>query len=465
MQKTEIKFGTDGFRGIIAKEFTFDTVERIIKAIILFIKNQNTNKNTVIVGFDSRFMANIFAEFVAQILKNSGFNVILSSNVVPTPIVAYCAKYYPNSIGAIMLTASHNPKEYQGIKFISSYGGPATKEITDEILKYLDKKIKHEKNGKITKKRLENSYFKHLEEIIDFDLIKKNQPKIIYDGLFSSSIGYFNKILDIHNIQYKSYNMFYSSDFGGGLPEPKPKYMKHAENGYITVANDGDADRYGIIDECGNYVSPNIIMALLLKYLIETKKAKQDGFMIKTVGVSNIVDIMAKKLNIKTITTPVGFKWISEKMRENKTVLAGEDSGGLSVGNHIPEKDGIFANLLIIEMLAYKNKPLNVLVKELKEYLGYEFFVDRVDIKLKNSKYAQNLMEKFDNFNEISSYKIKNKLTIDGIKIFLDDALTSLLIRKSGTEPLLRFYIESNETEKLNNIKKFVQKESILDFN
>ena len=289
MEKTVIKFGTDGFRGIIAREFTFETVERIIKAICLYIQKLNDDKKTIIVGYDPRFMANDFAKFCAELLKKYGFSVVLSSKVVPTPIVAYCAKYYPNSIGAIMLTASHNPKEYQGIKFIPNYAGPATKEITDEILKYVDIEIDEILGGEIITKDLEEEYFSHLEKVVDFNVIKNNQPKIIFDGLYSSSIGYFDKLLDKFEIKYEKYNMYHSSDFGGGLPEPKPKFMKNHKEGYVVLANDGDADRYGVIDEKGNYISPNIVMAMLLKYL--SKKGKT-GKMIKTVGVSNIVDVV-----------------------------------------------------------------------------------------------------------------------------------------------------------------------------
>lgn len=453
MQKTIIKFGTDGFRGIIAKEFTFETVERITKAISLYLKNLNSDKNTIIVGYDPRFMARDFAQFAAELLKKYGFKVILSKKVVPTPIVAYCAKYYPNSIGAIMFTASHNPKEYQGIKFIPNYAGPATKEITDKILKYLDKEIEIKNQGKIIEENLEDDYFKHLENIIDFETIKNNQPKIIYDGLYSASVGYFDKILDKHNIKYEAFNLFHSSDFGGGLPEPKEKFMKHKKEGYITVANDGDADRYGVIDEKGNYISPNIILAMLLKYLVSKGKK---GSMIKTVGVSNAVEVAAKKLNIKTITTPVGFKWLSEQMRKNETILAGEDSGGLSTGEHIPEKDGLFANLLIIEMMAKENKTLNQLVKETNDFIGAIFHTDRVDIKLNDDKKVKEIQEKFKNFKNIASLEVKDKLETDGIKLFLKDGLTSLLIRKSGTEPLLRFYIESDKISNIDDIKKFI---------
>ena len=453
MKKTEIKFGTDGFRGIIAREFTFDTVERITNAISLYLKSLNLKEKTLIIGYDPRFMAIDFAKFSAELFKKAGFSVILSSKVVPTPVVAYCSKYYPDSIGAIMFTASHNPKEYLGMKFIPNYGGPATKEITDKIVSFVDKEIEFNGSGSIKIEALEEDYFKALEKIIDFDIIKSNSPKIIYDGLYSSSIGYFDKILDKHNIPFESYNMLYSSDFGGGLPEPKPKFMHHFKDGFITVANDGDADRYGVIDEKGNYISPNIVMAILLKYL--SKKGKK-GKMIKTVGVSRVVDIVAEKLNIETITTPVGFKWLSEAMRNTETILAGEDSGGLSVGGHIPEKDGILANLLIIEAMASTAKSLNELVSDIKAFVGCEFYTDRVDIKLENDKIANDLIEKFKKFDKIAGFKITEKQDIDGEKIFLDDGLSWILIRKSGTEPLLRFYIESDNIKKLEKIKSFI---------
>ena len=456
MEEVKIKFGTDGFRGIIARDFTFNTVEKIIKAIACYLKNLYKDKNTIIIGYDPRFMAVNFAKFCANLLKDFGFRVILSSKVVPTPIVAFCAKYYPDSIGAIMLTASHNPKEYQGIKFIPNYGGPAVNDITDEILKYLNINPKKSNKGEIIEKNLEDDYFLHIQKLINFDIIKNNTPNIIFDGLYSSSIGYFDKLLDMNGIKYESYNMYHSSDFGGGLPEPKQKFMKYYKDGFITLANDGDADRYGVIDEKGNYISPNIILAVLLKYL-SSKGHK--GKMIKTVGVSALVDVVAKKLNIETITTPVGFKWLGEAMRNNETILAGEDSGGLSIGAHIPEKDGILACLLILEMLADTNKTLNQLVFEIKEFAGCEFYTDRVDVKVDNeSKLA--LVDKFLSFNKIADYKICSKLSIDGTKLFLDDSKTSLLIRKSGTEPLLRFYIESDNKDKLNNIKEFVIKNS-----
>ncbi|MBQ8636002.1 phosphoglucomutase/phosphomannomutase family protein [bacterium] len=453
MDKTVITFGTDGFRGIIAREFTFETVERIISAINLYIKNSYKRERTILVGYDPRFMARDFAKFGANLLKNYGFKVVLSSKIVPTPIMAYQAKNYPDSIGAIMFTASHNPKEYQGIKFIPNYAGPATKKITDEILKYVDCTAEFKEGGTLIEKSFEEEYFKHLDNLIDFEAIKNNAPKIVFDGLYSASIGYFDKILDRHGIKYDSYNMYHSPDFGGGLPEPKPKFMKCKNKGYVTMANDGDADRYGVIDENGDYVSPNIVMAILLKYLHSQGKK---GHMIKTVGVSSLIDIVAQKLGIETITTPVGFKWLSEAMRKDETILAGEDSGGLSTGEHIPEKDGIYANLLILEAMAKENKKLTELVKDIMSFADCEFFTDRVDVELENSFNFERLMEKFNKIIQVFDMKIVSKMTIDGLKLFLEDNVSSLLIRKSGTEPLLRFYIESDSLEKVEKIKKFV---------
>ena len=454
--KVDITFGTDGYRGIIASEFTYETVERIINAINLYLKSLNSQKNTVIVGYDPRFMAHEFAKFCARLLKDFGFRVVLSSRIVPTPIVAYHAKYYPDSLGAIMLTASHNPPDYQGIKFIPNYGGPATSDITNEILKYVDKPASKSQQGEIVEEDLAQEYFKHIENIIDFKIIRKNQPKIIFDGLYSSSIGYFDELLKRNGILFESFNMHHDPLFGGGLPEPKEKFMHHRKDGYITVANDGDADRYGVIDEKGNYISPNIILSMLLKYL---SQKGYKGAMIKTVGVSNIVDVVSKKLDIKTITTPVGFKWLGAAMRQNETILAGEDSGGLSTGFHISEKDGIYANLLIIEMMSALNKPLYKLVDEIYEFAGAKFYTDRVDVKLKNKNIADKILKEYSAIKSVKDFQVKEKLELDGIKLQLNKGLTTLLIRKSGTEPLLRFYIESDNIDYLNELKKIIQEE------
>ncbi len=447
----KIKFGTDGFRGVMGKDFTENTVKTITRAIAEYLK-----EGVVIIGYDPRLNADKYAKFSANILAELGFDVMLSNRVVPTPVIAYAAKNVPNSSGAIMFTASHNPSEYLGIKFIPNYGGPATSDITRKIEEIIEDKIftLEKKDGSIVKKDFFEEYYKGIKTLIDFEAIRNNPPKIIYDGLFSASIGYFDEILKQEGIDFEIYNNKYDPNFGGFLPEPKKSFMKHSKEGYITVANDGDADRYGVLDEDGNWVSPNIIMAILLKYL---KEKNMEGALIKTTGVSQLVDVVAEKLNVRVIETPVGFKWIGAEMRMNKTILGGEDSGGLSTGGHISEKDGIYANLLIIEMLAKTNKTLKQLSKEIIEFAGVEFFQDRVDVKLTDELKKEELLERVFREEQFASQKIVNKTTIDGVKLHLEDNVTKILVRKSGTEPLLRFYIETNSISKLYGIKEFIK--------
>ena len=453
---TKIKFGTDGFRGILGKEFTIETVTKIVNAIAEYL-----GQGTVIIGYDPRQDADKYAKCAANILADFGFDVILSSKVVPTPVIAYMAKTTKNCAGALMFTASHNPPEYLGIKFIPNYGGPATNEITKEIENIIE--LKHHKfeksdktaDGSVIKKDFSVDYFEILEDLIDFDAIKNNPPKIIYDALFSASLGYFDEILKRNNIDFEIYNNKYDPNFGGFLPEPKEEFMHNKKEGFITFANDGDADRYGVIDEKGNYVSPNIVLAMLLKYLKETKK--YNGCMVKTVGVSQLVDVVAEKLNVEVIETPVGFKYLGEAMRMNKTILAGEDPGGLSTGDYISEKDGIYANLLILEMVSKLNKPLYQLKEEILEFAGVHFVQDRVDVKLSDDSKKEEIINEIKFLENFANQKVVKKSEIDGVKLYLEDEKTKILIRKSGTEPLLRFYIETDSNSKLNSIKEFIK--------
>lgn len=457
MATKKIEFGTDGFRGIIAGDFTFENVQKISHGIIKYLRDNLPDRKSILIGYDPRFMADEFARFCADIFVAAGYDTMLSNCVCPTPVLAYAATVAKNSAGAVMFTASHNPKNYLGMKFIPNYGGPATKQITDIIVKNIEEGYTAPfcGGGKIINSDFREVYFSHLESLIDFNTIKKANIKFIYDGLFSASIGTFDEILNRHGINYEIVNNHYDPNFGGFLPEPKEKFMHHKKNGFLTFANDGDADRYGVIDENGQWVSPNEILAILLKYLVENKNAQ--GKMIKTVGVSALVDVVSQKLNIETETTPVGFKWLSEKMRKCPAILAGEDSGGLSTGSHIPEKDGIYANLLILEMISTLQKPLCALRSELLEFAGVNFYCDRVDVKLEDKEQMCSLQQKFLQMFDIAGMQIYDVLKIDGAKFYLgEEKLSWVLMRPSGTEPLLRFYIESDSTETLDKIKEFI---------
>ena len=448
-----IVFGTDGWRAVVGRDFTAENVKRVTLAIGKYVADSFGFDKPILIGYDPRNKADTFSLQCAELLKNKGFNVFYSSRVVPTPVLAYNA--LAQNACAIMFTASHNPPEYLGMKFIPDYAGPATSDITDEIVLNIDKEFEGKAGGSLHKIDFANKYYEHLKTIIDYDLVRTLKTNIIFDGLYSASIGYFDKILDNENISYTSLHMYHDKDFGGGMPDPKPAFLKElilrvkAESNSIGLANDGDADRFGVINERGEYVSPNEIIAILLKHLLE--KGLQ-GAVVKTVGSSLLIDRVAEKLNVPVIETAVGFKHVGEAMRKNKVIIGGEESGGLSIQGHIPEKDGLLANLLVLEAMASSRKPLTNLQEEIYELAGCRFYTDRIDLKLDNREEIKTIIEKAKNLKSIAEYKVTSVDTKDGVKLMLGET-TKLLVRPSGTEPLLRIYFETDSMEKLNKIK------------
>ncbi len=477
----DIKFGTDGWRAIVGEDFTKENVELVSRAIGKYVFDNYGIYKTIIIGYDPRNMADEFSMLCAKTLANLGFKVLYSDKVVPTPVLAFNAKHLDAC--AIMFTASHNPPEYLGIKFIPDYAGPATKEITDEIVSNIGCEFETNVKGKLIMSDFSNAYFKRINQIIDFEKIKNGlkNTHILFDGLYSSSIGYFDKLLSSHDIKFDSIHMYHDPNFGGGMPEPKPQYMGEAieyvkfhnnpltlgegklalEGGYVAFANDGDADRFGVINENGEYVTPNEVMAILLMHLKQNKG--YDGCFVKTVAGSLMLDIVAQKLGVEVVETAVGFKHVGEAMRKYNPIIAGEESGGLSIQGHIPEKDGILANLLILEAMAYNNispcplgevrVSLAQMQKDLRDFVDCEFINTRVDKRLDNMDEVKPTIEKFAQMNDIAGMNIIRKDDKDGIKLYLEDNKTWILVRASGTEPLLRIYIESDSQDKIDNIK------------
>ena len=453
---TDIKFGTDGWRAVVGKEFNEENVSLVSKAIGKYVFDNYGIYKPIIIGYDPRNLADKFSMQCADILKDLGFKVLYSDKVVPTPVLAFNAKHLDAC--AIMFTASHNPPEYLGIKFIPDYAGPATKEITDEIVSNIGQNFESCSVGKVIMTDFSNSYFNFINKIIDFDKIRTNllSTHILFDGLYSSSIGYFDKLLSMNNVEFDSIHMYHDTNFGGGMPEPKPQYMNEAidyvksHNNYVAFANDGDADRYGVINENGEYVTPNEIMAILLMHLKNNKG--YNGCLVKTVAGSLMLDIVAQKLGVEVIETPVGFKHVGEAMRKYNPIIAGEDSGGLSIKGHIPEKDGILANLLILEAMANEQKTLVDIQQKLRDFAGCEFINTRVDKKLDNIEEVKSAIEKFSQMSDIAGMKITKKDYKDGVKLYLEDNKTWVLVRPSGTEPLLRIYIESDSQDKIKSI-------------
>ena len=452
---TQIKFGTDGWRAILNEDFTYENTDKVINGIATYVFNKSSFNKKIIVGYDPRNQADNFAFYIAEKLASFGFDVEASEKVIATPVLAYAA--LNQNAYAIMITASHNPPEYLGIKFIPPYGGPAEDSMVKEIVDNLEKTFENKAEVKTYKKVcFEEEYIEHIKKLIDFNVLKNIE--INYDGHHGAAAKLFKRLLDDNGIKNNSKNLERDINFGGHMPDPKEKYLPELKEqciktGLIGLSNDGDGDRFGVFNEKGEFVSANDIIALLVKHL---KSKGLNGVLAKTVGASSALNLYAKQNNIEVIETPVGFKWLGSAMRNNDVLIAGEESGGLSIKGHIPEKDGIIANLLIIEMLAKSGKKLYELQRELYSSLGRDFINDRVDLKLASKDEQQKIIDKFKTYENIGEYKITNKNTMDGLKLLLDDG-SWILIRKSGTEPLLRIYFESDKEEKITELETIVK--------
>ncbi len=467
---SSIRFGTDGWRAVIAEDFTFDNVVLVTKAVAGYIKIKYDPSKPVVIGYDTRFLADKFALRAAEILNKYGLNVKITCLDAPTPVVAFSAKHL-NSAGALMFTASHNPPEYCGIKYIPDYAGPATTDITDVIVENVKKLQNGDEsflpaptNSGITEKfDPKPAYMNVIKQLVDLDKIKQANIKIFYDPLFSSGRGYFDTLLKEAGCDVASIKNWRDPLYGGGMPDPKEKFLGDLkklvlENSpSVGFSNDGDADRFGVIDEKGNYITPNEIISLLFRHLVKNRGVK--GSVVKTVATSLMINKIAELYGVKVHETPVGFKWIGQIMRREDVIIGGEESGGLSIIGHIPEKDGILANLLVLEVMAYEKKPLYQLVENLKQEIGIHYINYRLDLKLtKELKTAA--MDMFLNNppQQVGNVKINKISKIDGVKLYFEDNNSWMLIRPSGTEPLLRIYFETDSHEKLDAMTKDTQK-------
>ncbi len=368
---SEIKFGTDGWRGIIADDFTFANVRKVTRAIASYLETAYSKDRPILVAYDTRFLADQFAHTAAQVLVNLGWTVKITDRDCPTPVIAYNARHL-NSAGALMFTASHNPARYCGIKYIPDYAGPATPEITDTIVANIkgasDDLPDSSPSGSISIFDPKPAYLKFIYTLLDVERIKNAQLKVKYDALYSTSRGYLDEVLQHSGANLESFHTWRDVLFGGGMPEPKGEQLVglveavRRDQADLGLATDGDSDRFGIVDEQGTVLTPNTVLLVLARHLIKNKG--KSGAIVRTVATTHLLDNLAAKYGLPIYETPVGFKYIGEKMRQTAVLIGGEESGGLSIIGHIPEKDGILADMLVAEAIAYEGKPLSQLVKE-----------------------------------------------------------------------------------------------------
>jgi alpha-D-glucose phosphate-specific phosphoglucomutase len=459
-----ITFGTSGWRGILCEDFIFENVKVVTQAIADHVIAGGEKEKGIIVGYDSRFMGERFAREAARVLAGSGIKAFLCDRDTPTPVIAF-EILRRKTAGAINFTASHNPSEYNGIKFSPAWGGPALPETTHDIEqranemmgsicykeRHLDDALR---NGLLEEIDPKAPYLKSLEEKVDFGAIV-SLGTLALNPLYGTARGYLEEPLKAHKVGIKVINAHRDPYFGGFPPEPSEKYIKDFTalvkgdpSIKLGIATDGDADRFGIVDEDGSYIEPNYIIALLLDYLIRSRK--MTGGVARSVATSHLVDAVARKHGVEIYETPVGFKYIGELISQDKIIIGGEESAGLSIKGHVPEKDGILACFLVAEMVAREGVSVKVLLERLYGQVG-RYVTRRENITLSpelEGRFPQKVKATPDAF---AGVKVKETVTIDGSKFILEDG-SWLLFRKSGTEPVVRLYGEASSEDRLQAV-------------
>jgi phosphoglucomutase len=452
---TEIKFGTSGWRAIVADEFTLANIRRAVTGIAKYVAAQPGSK-TVLVGRDPRFLGEMFVDQTANLLAAHGVTPLVIPQPAPTPAIAYAVRQHKTG-GAINFTASHNPPEYNGIKFSTPDGAPALPETTRKIeaeVQALGEDIPPaapEPKQKPEQVDVKPAYLKRIGELVNFNAIKKSGMKVVFDPFWGAARGYSCHILREHGIETATVHDYRDVLFGGHAPEPDDHLLgackeKMKETGAaIGIATDGDADRFGIVDRDGTFIQPNYIIALLFDYLVETRGWRNG--VAKSVATTNLINALADFHKIELHETPVGFKYIGELINKDAIAIGGEESAGLTIRGHVPEKDGVLAGLLVTEMVAVRGKSLGEQLKELFAKVG-AYYPMRENLRL-TPEVKERFVEKVKNDpSELAGRKVSSVVRTDGLKLLLEDG-SWVCYRLSGTEPVVRVYTEARHESDL----------------
>jgi phosphoglucomutase len=460
MAGSPIKFGTSGWRGIIAEDFTFGNVRIAVAAIAEHVLSRNPHP-TLLVAHDTRFFSEEFARAAAAELTDRGVKPLLCKGAAPTPAVA-CEIRRRKIDGALNFTASHNPAEYHGLKFSAGDGGPALPEVTRDIEARAAKlfvrpaqrasAFPSPHDGRdFEQVDIAPPYLARLGELVRFAELKKNAPRIVYDALHGCGAGYLDRSLAEHGIvnceTIRAERDVLFEGFGPDVSEENLKKLADAimaHKAQIGLATDGDADRFGIVDAQGRWISPNHILGLLYDYLIESRGWNLDA--ARSVATSHLLDAVAARHGRKVRQTPVGFKYIGQLILQDAIVLGGEESAGLSIRGHVPEKDGILACLLVAEMIAARQAPIDEQLRALFRRVGREFWPVRTNLHLPEDVKARSIERLKSDFSEFLGRRVAQADRTDGLKLVFEDGAW-ILLRLSGTEPLMRVYTESATRE------------------
>jgi alpha-D-glucose phosphate-specific phosphoglucomutase len=452
---TQIKFGTSGWRAVVAEEFTFANVRRAVSGIARYVVSQKPKGAKVIVGRDPRFLGETLCAMAAEILSAHGVTPLVIAEAAPTPAISYTVTQ-AKADGAINFTASHNPPEYNGIKFSTPDGAPALPEATKKIEAEIvaadaapSKAVADPPGTQAIDPR--RMYLSRLREIVDLKAIQKSGIRVVFDPFWGAARGYSDELLREGGVAVESVHDYRDVLFGGHAPEPDDHLLEDCRKkmreskAHIGIATDGDADRFGIVDEDGTFFQPNYIIALLFDYLVDSRGWKNG--VGKSVATTNLINALAKHHKVELHETPVGFKYIGELIKEDKICIGGEESAGLSIRHHVPEKDGVLAGLLCCEMVARRGKSLGAQLQELFVKVG-SFYPQRENFRLTQEVKAKFTEKLRSEPRDFFGRKVGEVVRKDGLKLVFQDG-SWICYRLSGTEPVVRVYSEAANAAEL----------------
>ncbi len=457
---TAIKFGTSGWRAILADEFTMANVRLAVAGIAAYVKTQPA-PHRVLVGRDTRFLGETFVAEAARLLTAAGVTPIVIPEAAPTPAIAYAVRTLKTS-GSINFTASHNPPEYNGIKFSTPDGAPALPEVTQQIEAQVEKMaggggggVPSPFAGKFETADVKPAFLKRLAELVNLKAIAKSGIKLVYDPFWGAGRGYSSDLLRENGIPVESVHDYRDVLFGGHAPEPSDELLGDAKakmkemGAALVMATDGDADRFGIVDRDGTFIQPNYVIALLFDYLVETRGWRNG--VVKSVATTNLINALAEYHKVPLYETPVGFKYIGALIDEDKVAIGGEESAGLTIRGHVPEKDGMIAGLLIAEMVATRGKSVGEQLNDIFAKVG-SFYPVRENFRLTPGQKAAFTEKLKADPKELSGRKVVQVVRTDGLKLILDDG-SWVCYRLSGTEPVVRAYTEARNQHDVESLR------------
>ena len=453
--RSRIQFGTDGWRAIIGDGFTLDNLERVSRATAEWVIETYGPDSSVLIGYDTRFRGQDFTHHAARVMASMGLRVVVSDTHAPTPAVSWGTKQFGHQAG-IVITASHNPPEYSGFKIKGHFGGPALPDMIADVEARIQpfEEFGYEtfetyvSDGRIEVQPLRQQYIDHVRTLVDIESIREAGIKVVHDAMFGAGQHILSELLGQDRVI--EHRNAINPGFEGTPPEPIERNLNElrdmiTSNGCdAAIANDGDADRIGMTDEHGDFVDSHHLLALLVDYLYHDKGFR--GRIVKTFSTTDMLDKMADALGLELSTTKIGFKYIGGEFLEGDVLVGGEESGGMAVKGHVPERDGIYIGLVILEMMATRGKELSRLVTDLHERYGMHAFTrdDKHTSPERKEAILIRLAEQ-GGFSEVASKSVTKAETIDGFKYHTEDGW--LLIRPSGTEPVLRIYSEASSKE------------------